>query len=217
MRWCAKYKKRIVQFSTCEVYGITAAQCVGKGPMELPCPFAEDTTPLIMGPVNEQRWIYACAKQLLERVLHAYGLQEGLNWTVIRPFNFVGERIDYLPSEKAGCPRLFSHLIDSLLYGHPIRLVDGGKALRGYTHISEAVECIMRILDNATARSSTLARPRTRPPSRRLPTASATCSRSSAPPRTRPARTLSRSRARSFTARATPTGAFVVERERNGA
>ena len=27
-----------------------------------------------MGPVKNHRWIYACAKQLLERVLHAYGL-----------------------------------------------------------------------------------------------------------------------------------------------
>ncbi len=51
--------------------------------------FSEDTTPLIMGPINEQRWIYASAKQLLERVLHAYGLQQDFNYTIIRPFNFV--------------------------------------------------------------------------------------------------------------------------------
>ena len=35
-----------------------------------------------------------CAKQLLERVLHAYGLEEGLNYSIIRPFNFIGPRID---------------------------------------------------------------------------------------------------------------------------
>jgi UDP-apiose/xylose synthase len=46
-----------------------------------------------MGPVKNHRWIYACAKQLLERVLHAYGLEEELNYTIIRPFNFIGPRI----------------------------------------------------------------------------------------------------------------------------
>lgn len=109
---------------------------------------SEDTTPLIMGPINEQRWIYASAKQLLERVLHAYGLQQDFNYTIIRPFNFVGPKIDYLPSEKDGNPRVFSHMIDALLYGKPIKLVDGGVAMRGYTYIDDAVECIIRILNN---------------------------------------------------------------------
>src|SRR4030095_1898205 len=95
---CVKHRRRIIQFSTCEVYGVTAASILGKDPLEVEWPFHEDRTPLIMGPVTQQRWIYAAAKQLLERVLHAYGLQAGLVWTVIRPFNLIGPRIDYLPS-----------------------------------------------------------------------------------------------------------------------
>jgi len=145
---CVKHNKRLVQFSTCEVYGITAATVVGKDPKEMPCPFKEDETPLIMGPVKNQRWIYACAKQLLERVLHAYGLEKGLNYTIIRPFNFVGPQIDYLPSEQDGCPRVFSHFMNGFLYGTPIRLVNGGTNLRGYTYIDDAIDCIARILDN---------------------------------------------------------------------
>ena len=92
--FCVKHRKRIIQFSTCEVYGITAARAFGMDSSRYPTPFVEDDSPLIMGPVKSHRWIYACAKQLLERVLHAYGLEEGLNYTNIRPFNFIGPRID---------------------------------------------------------------------------------------------------------------------------
>jgi len=145
---CVRHRKRIVQFSTCEVYGKTVASVLGKDPAEMPFPFEEDSSPLIMGPVANHRWIYACAKQLLERVLHAYGLEKGLNYTIIRPFNFIGPRIDYLPSERAGNPRVFSHFMNALLYGTPMRLVDGGRNYRAYTHIDDAVEGIVRILDN---------------------------------------------------------------------
>jgi UDP-apiose/xylose synthase len=145
---CLKHKKRLVQFSTCEVYGKTVASVLAKDPAEMPFPFQEDTTPMIMGPIGNHRWIYACAKQLLERVLHAYGLEHGMNYTIIRPFNFIGPRIDYLPSEKAGNPRVFSHFMNALLYGTPMQLVDGGTNYRAYTYIDDAVDCIVRILEN---------------------------------------------------------------------
>jgi len=148
VEYCHKHNKRIVQFSTCEVYGRTAASTVGWDPAENPMPFVEDETPLIMGPVKNHRWIYASAKQLLERVLHAYGIQKGLNYSIIRPFNFVGPRIDYLPSEVAGNPRVFSHFMNALLYGTPMKLVDGGSNYRAYTYIDDAVDCIVKIIDN---------------------------------------------------------------------
>ena len=111
---CVKYSKLIVQFSTCEVYGRTVAGVLGKDPAGMAFPFNEDTSPLIMGPVKNHRWIYACAKQLLERVLHAYGLEDGLNYTIIRPSNFIGPRIDYLPSETTirGLAELLKSIFD---------------------------------------------------------------------------------------------------------
>ncbi|MFT4546805.1 MAG: UDP-apiose/xylose synthase [Verrucomicrobiales bacterium] len=149
---CRKHKKRLVQFSTCEVYGITAAKAAeqfGLTTAEHKCEFIEDETPLIMGPVKNHRWIYACAKQLLERVLDALGKSEDFKFSIIRPFNFVGPRIDYLPTEEAGNPRVFSHFMDSLLYGtNPIKLVDGGDAYRAYTYIDDAVDAIVRVVEN---------------------------------------------------------------------
>lgn len=149
---CRQLKKRLIQFSTCEVYGMTAAKAgenFGLSSDQHTCEFEEDTTPLIMGPVKNQRWIYASAKQLLERYLFALGQQEGFEFTIVRPFNFIGPRIDYLPSEEAGNPRVFSHFMDALLYGNkPMQLVDGGNAWRAYTYISDAVDAIIRIIED---------------------------------------------------------------------
>ncbi|MHB1351011.1 MAG: bifunctional UDP-4-keto-pentose/UDP-xylose synthase [Desulfobulbaceae bacterium] len=149
---CVRQGKRLIQFSSCEVYGKTVASIV---PGLLANPddpdlalFAEESTPFILGPVNRHRWIYSCAKQLLERVLHAYGLAGELIYTIIRPFNFIGPRIDYLPREGEGVPRVFSHFMGALLHGGPMRLVNGGRQRRCYTYIDDAVDCLLRIVDN---------------------------------------------------------------------
>ena len=152
VEYCVKHHKRLVQFSTCEVYGKTVVPILNN---RLPDPenpvyaiFQEDTTPMILGPVNKHRWIYSCAKQLLERVLHAHGLESELNYTIIRPFNFIGPRIDYLPSEQDGVPRVFAQFVDALIKGSPMKLVNGGNQRRTYTHIDDAVACVVRIIEN---------------------------------------------------------------------
>jgi UDP-apiose/xylose synthase len=152
VEFCVKHRKRLIQFSTCEVYGKTAVSLLNS---KLPDPenpsyatFHEDTTPMILGPINKHRWIYANAKQLLERILHAYGLEDKLNYTIIRPFNFIGPKIDYLPSEKDGIPRVFSNFLQALMDGSPMHLVEGGHHRRTYTFIQDAVDCIVRIIEN---------------------------------------------------------------------
>jgi nucleoside-diphosphate-sugar epimerase len=149
---CVEQKKRLVQFSSCEVYGKTLASVAPDGLKDPADPrhalFSEDVTDFILGPVNRHRWIYACAKQLLERVIHAYGLREGLNWSVVRPFNFIGPKIDYLTTAQEGNPRVFSHFMTALLEGTPMKLVDGGRHQRCYTYIDDAVDCIERIIAN---------------------------------------------------------------------
>ena len=34
---------------------------------------------LVLGPINKPRWIYACAKQLMDRVIHVYGIHARLH------------------------------------------------------------------------------------------------------------------------------------------
>jgi UDP-apiose/xylose synthase len=149
---CVRHGKRLIQFSTCEVYGRTAASLktarVSDPEDPVHATFSEDSSEYILGPVSKHRWIYSCAKQLLERVLHAYGLEQGFNYTIIRPFNFIGPKIDYLPHEKAGTPRVFSFFMDALLNGTPMKLVNGGGNRRCYTYIDDAIECSYRIVQN---------------------------------------------------------------------
>jgi UDP-apiose/xylose synthase len=149
---CVRHGKRLIQFSTCEVYGRTAASLKHANLADPEDPrhatFSEDTSEFILGPVSKHRWIYSCAKQLLERVLHAYGLEMGLNYTIIRPFNFIGPKIDFLPHEREGVPRVFSFFMDALLHGTQMKLVDGGTRRRCYTYIEDAIECTNRIVEN---------------------------------------------------------------------
>jgi nucleoside-diphosphate-sugar epimerase len=149
---CVRHKKRLIQFSTCEVYGRTAASLPNARLADPEDPihatFSEDTSEYILGPVSKHRWIYSSAKQLLERVLHAYGLEMGFNYTIIRPFNFIGPKIDFLPSDGEGIPRVFSFFMDALLNGTPMQLVNGGSNRRCYTYIDDAVECCWRIVQN---------------------------------------------------------------------
>lgn len=149
---CVRHGKRLIQFSTCEVYGRTPATLKQVHLADPNDPalatFAEDYSEMILGPVSKHRWIYSCAKQLLERVLHAYGLETGFDYTIIRPFNFIGPRIDFLASEQEGIPRVFSFFMDALLNGTQMKLVDGGAQRRCYTYIDDAVECINRIVLN---------------------------------------------------------------------
>ena len=149
---CVRHGKRLIQFSSCEVYGKTVSSIIPehlKDPEDpLLATFSEDSTDYILGPVSKHRWIYACAKQLLERVLHAYGLAGELNYTIIRPFNFIGPKIDYLPGDTDGTPRVFSYFMEALIQGTEMKLVNGGTHRRCYTYIEDAIECIYRIIEN---------------------------------------------------------------------
>jgi nucleoside-diphosphate-sugar epimerase len=142
VRQCVQYGKRIVFASTSEVYGM--------------CPdaeFDEETSPMVYGPINKQRWIYSASKQLLDRVIYAYGQTEGLRFSLFRPFNWIGPNLDNIDSPKEGSSRVLTQFLHNILYGEPIKLVDGGRQRRSFTFISDGVECLMRILENRDGRA----------------------------------------------------------------
>ncbi|EJM68958.1 bifunctional UDP-4-amino-4-deoxy-L-arabinose formyltransferase/UDP-glucuronic acid oxidase ArnA [Pseudomonas sp. GM55] len=136
VRYCVKYNKRVIFPSTSEVYGM----CQDPN-------FDEDSSNLVVGPINKQRWIYSVSKQLLDRVIWAYG-QKGLNFTLFRPFNWMGPRLDRLDSARIGSSRAITQLILNLVEGTPIRLFDGGEQKRCFTDIADGVEALARIIDN---------------------------------------------------------------------
>ena len=137
VRYCVKYGKRIIFPSTSEVYGMCDED-----------EFDEDNSRLILGPIRMQRWIYSCCKQLLDRVIWAYGQEKGLAFTLFRPFNWMGPRLDSLNSARIGSSRAITQLILNLVEGSPIQLIDGGNQKRCFTDVSDGVECLFRIIEN---------------------------------------------------------------------
>ncbi len=143
VRKVVKHKKRLVHPSTSEVYGLVQD-----------AEFDEYTTNLVMGPITKQRWIYACAKQMLDRVIWAYGEQHGLDFSLFRPFNFVGPKLDDINDPKEGSSRVVTQFIHNIITGKPIKLVDGGTQRRCFAFIDDGVDCILRILRNEGGRAS---------------------------------------------------------------
>ena len=136
-RYATAYNTRVVFPSTSEVYGL--------------CPdraFNEFTSNLVMGPIDKQRWIYACAKQLLDRIIWASGEQEGLRFTLFRPFNWIGPGLDDIDSAKEGSSRVVTQFLGHLLRREPLQLVAGGHQRRSFTYIDDGIEALMQILRN---------------------------------------------------------------------
>ena len=137
VRACVKYKKRVIFPSTSEVYGMSQDE-----------EFNEETSNLVLGPIHKQRWIYSCSKQLIDRIIFAYGVKENLDYTLFRPFNWIGPRLDRIDSQKEGSSRALTLFISNILYHGEIKLVDGGKQRRSFTYIEDAISGLMKIIEN---------------------------------------------------------------------
>ncbi|ODV12118.1 MAG: hypothetical protein ABT20_04495 [Rubrivivax sp. SCN 70-15] len=110
--------------------------------------FAPETSNLVYGPINKPRWIYACSKQLMDRVIHAYGMEQGLNYTLFRPFNWIGSGLDSIFETKEGSSRVVTQFLGQIVRGENIQLVDGGAQKRAFADISDGVSALMRIIAN---------------------------------------------------------------------
>ena len=142
VRHCVKYRKRVVFPSTSEVYGMCADGA-----------FDPESSNLVYGPIAKPRWIYACSKQLLDRVIHAYGQQQGLQFTLFRPFNWIGPGLDSLHTAKEGSSRVITQFLGHIVRGEPIHLVDGGHQRRCFTDVDDGVDALMKILLNREDRA----------------------------------------------------------------
>ena len=137
VRKCVRYKKRVLFPSTSEVYGMSTDR-----------EFDEETSNFVLGPINKQRWIYSCSKQLMDRVIHAYGMKQGLKYTLFRPFNWIGPKLDNILEPKEGSSRVLTQFIGNILRGRDIQLVDGGAQRRSFTYIDDGIDALIRIIEN---------------------------------------------------------------------
>lgn len=137
VRACVEHRKHLVFPSTSEVYGMCRD-----------AEFDPDNSELVYGPINKPRWIYACSKQLMDRVIAGYGQQEGLNYTLFRPFNWIGAGLDSINTPKEGSSRVITQFLGHIVRGEPIKLVDGGSQKRAFTYVDDGVAALMKIIAN---------------------------------------------------------------------
>jgi nucleoside-diphosphate-sugar epimerase len=84
----------------------------------------------------------------MDRVIHAYGIEQGLNYTLFRPFNWIGPGLDSIFESKEGSSRVVTQFLGHIVRGEPIRLVDGGAQQRALADISDGISALMRIIEN---------------------------------------------------------------------
>jgi nucleoside-diphosphate-sugar epimerase len=137
VRKAVQHKTRVIFPSTSEVYGMCSDDA-----------FNEETSHLVVGPINKERWIYSTSKQLLDRVIYAYGNHQDLKFTLFRPFNWVGPKLDNILEAKEGSSRVLTQFIGNILRGQEIKLVNGGLQRRSFTYIDDGIDALMRIIEN---------------------------------------------------------------------
>ena len=137
IRSCVKYKKRVIFPSTSEVYGMCAD-----------AEFDPFNSNLVLGPIEKQRWIYSCSKQLMDRVIYAYGSRGELDFTLFRPFNWIGAGLDSIHTPKEGSSRVITQFFGHIVRGEPIKLVDGGAQKRAFTYVTDGIDALVKIIAN---------------------------------------------------------------------
>ena len=137
VRMCAEYGKRVIFPSTSEVYGMSDGSIL-----------KEDSSSLVLGPVGKMRWIYSCSKQMMDRVITAYGKERGLQYTLFRPFNWIGPGLDRTIDAKEHRARSVTQIIYDILHRGEVSLVGGGEQRRSFTWIGDGIDALMLIIKN---------------------------------------------------------------------
>jgi len=136
VRLCVAGKKRVIWPSTSEVYGMSSDT-----------EFHPEKSNLVMGPIHRMRWIYAASKQLMDRIIFAYGRDRGLEFTIFRPFNWIGYGQDNI-HDTSGSPRVITQFLGNILRGEHLTLVDGGENRRSFTYIDDCIDALVKIIEN---------------------------------------------------------------------
>jgi len=142
VRYCVRHGKRVIFPSTSEVYGLTNDEVLD-----------EDKSPLIVGPISKMRWIYSCGKQLMDRIIAAYGLEEGLRYTIFRPFNWMGPRLDTFKDARERTARSITQIVHDVLNKGDVTLVAGGEQRRSFTWVGDGTDALITLIRNDSGKA----------------------------------------------------------------
>ena len=131
---CTQYKKRLIMFSSSEVYGKTTTY-----------PFTEDSD-MTIGSYDKLRWGYASSKALDDFLSRGYFLKYNLAVTTVRLFNTIGVR------QVGEYGMVVPRFINCAIQGKPITVYGTGEQTRCFTDVRDVVHAIRLIADcDATA------------------------------------------------------------------
>jgi nucleoside-diphosphate-sugar epimerase len=82
----------------------------------------------------------------MDRIIYAYGFEKNLDYTIFRPFNFIGPKLDNIHNDVGS--RILTQFLHNAIHHQPLKLVDGGKNRRCFTYIEDGVDCLLRIINN---------------------------------------------------------------------
>jgi UDP-glucose 4-epimerase len=128
-----KKKKLVVIASTSEVYGKSND-----------LPFREDAD-LVLGPTPKHRWAYACSKAIDEFLALAYWKERKLPVIIVRFFNTVG------PRQTGQYGMVIPNFVRQALAGEPITVFGDGTQSRSFTHVSDVVEALLKLVGEPRA------------------------------------------------------------------
>ncbi len=129
LQLAAKKRKKVVIFSTSEVYGKASK-----------VPFSEDDD-LVLGPTSRGRWSYACSKAIDEFLALAYFREKGLPVAVVRLFNTVG------PRQTGRYGMVLPTFVRQALESQDLTVFGDGSQSRCFSHVSDIVGALARLVD----------------------------------------------------------------------
>jgi UDP-glucose 4-epimerase len=129
----AKKRKRVLITSTSEVYGKRDR-----------VPFSEDDD-LVLGSPDKGRWSYACSKAIDEFLAVAYWKEKKVPTIIVRLFNTVG------PRQTGRYGMVIPNIVGQALRGEDITVYGDGTQSRCFTHVSDVVGALIRLIDNQKA------------------------------------------------------------------
>lgn len=129
LKFCSRYRKRVLIPSTSEVYGKGAS-----------VPFREEDD-LLTGATDKHRWAYACAKTLDEFLALAHWKETRLPVVVVRLFNTVG------PRQTGQYGMVVPRFVHAAMKNEPISIHGDGTQSRCFGHVLDVVEGLTRVLE----------------------------------------------------------------------
>ena len=129
LKFCSRYRKRVLIPSTSEVYGKGAT-----------IPFSEDDD-LLTGATDKHRWAYACAKTLDEFLALAHWKETRLPVVVVRLFNTVG------PRQTGQYGMVVPRFVHAAMKNETITVHGDGTQQRCFGHVHDVVGGLVKVLE----------------------------------------------------------------------